>query len=213
MLVTSAVKSYATFEAKPHAMNFLKRETRRKSRMVRGPATETGTPVIFYAPALLDRSLTLDLTILFDSFPQEAFQQVGSAFMAAAGVPIFLTHSPYLLAAGALAKIAGRLGTALLEGTPAFATTEALNISMPGMNPLQRGFAIITDRNLDQVDSTFRPNHEVSAEGQVVHKQTKQPYQGDVPYIVVSYDGTRRDELAVFAPTAASAALLSRFWP
>jgi hypothetical protein len=92
MLVTSAIKSITVLNAKPRALNFLKKKINRKSRMERPSATEEGTPIIFYSPALLEKSLTLDLTMAFDSFDQNVFNQIAEAFTTAAGIPIFLSQ-------------------------------------------------------------------------------------------------------------------------
>lgn len=74
MILTSAIKSIATLDAKPRALNYLKKKVPDHSRMERPGASEQGTPHIFYSPALLERSLTLDITVAFDSFDQEIFE-------------------------------------------------------------------------------------------------------------------------------------------
>jgi len=211
LLVTSAIKSIATFDAKPRAINFLTQKVSSKNRLERPAASEQGTPVVFYSPALLDRSLTLDLTMVFDTFPKEAFEKVGDAFQAAAGIPIFMSYSVYLLAAGVVAKIVGALGEALFDGSPAFRPSVALDIQLPGKPPLEAGFALITDGNVDSIDNDFRSKYHVNATGKVVDERDKE-YQGEIPYIVVSYDGTEYKEFSSFAPTAASAAILERFF-
>ena len=73
MLVTSAVKSIATYDAKPPALNYLVKGVPARSTLKRPKATEEGTPFAFYSPALLDNSLTLDLSIVFDRFKPEIF--------------------------------------------------------------------------------------------------------------------------------------------
>lgn len=211
MLVTSAIKSITTFDAKPRAINFLKGDVSAKSLLMRPSATEQGTPIVFYSPALLEKSLTLDLSIVFDQFPQEVFATIGDTFKAAGGIPIFLSYSVYLLAAGAIAKIVGTAGEALFDGKPVFTASEPLNIYWPGEIPLQPGFALITDGNVDSIDKDFRSKYQVNAAGQVVDKSGNQ-YNGEIPYIVMSLDGTAHEELTSFAPTAASAAILSRFF-
>lgn len=211
MLVTSAIKSITTFDAKPRAINFLKGDISAKSRLMRPSATEQGAPIVFYSPALLEKSLTLDLSIVFDQFPQEVFTTIGDTFTAAAGIPIFLSYSVYLLAAGAIAKIVGTAGEALFDGKPVFTASEPLNIYWPGEIPLRPGFALITEGNVDSIYKDFRSKYQSNAAGQVVDKSGN-PYDGDIPYIVISLDGTPQEELASFTPTAASAAILSRFF-
>jgi len=211
MLVTSAVKSVAAFGAKPRAHNFLQNKVPAKSRLTRPQAGKDGTPYIFHSPALLERSLTMDLTMVFDTFPQEVFNQVGDIFNSAAGVPIFQVHSVYLLAAGMLAKLVGKAGEAIFDGKPVFNSSDAINIALAGSPAMQPGFALITTQNVDAIDPNFRKDYQVNEAGQVVDKN-KNSYQGDMPYLVVSLDGAVQEELTSFAPTAASAAVLSRFF-
>jgi hypothetical protein len=211
LLVTSAVKSITTFDAKPRAINFLSDSVSPKSRLSRPAATKQGTPIIFYSPALVEKSLTLDLSLVFDRFPKEVFNTVGDTFQQAGGIPIFLSYSVYLLAAGAIAKIVGAAGEALFDGKPVFSASEPLNIYWPGEQPLQSGFILVTDGNVDNTDASFRKTYQVNSAGQVVDESGK-PYVGDIPYIVISLDGTSQDELSSFTPTAASSAMLSRFF-
>ena len=211
MLVTSAIKSITSYDAKPKAVNFLMDKIKSKTKLERPSASSQGTPIVFYSPALLERSLTLDLTVIFDTFPQETFDQIGNFFTSAAGLPIFLAQSAYLVGAGMLLKLLGGAGEAIFDGNPNFASSDAIDIFLPGKPPMPPGFALITIVDIDQVDPTFRKKYQVNSNGQVVDSAGN-VYQGDVPYIVISLDGTKSDELSSFTPTAASAAILSRFF-
>jgi len=211
MLVTSAVKSIASFEAKPRAHNFLQDKVAQRTHLHRPSAGRQGTPFVFHSPALLERSLTMDLTIVFDSFPKEIFAQVGDIFSSAAGIPIFQVHSVFLLAAGMLTKLLGSAGEAIFDGKPVFNSSSPIDIALPGTTPIPPGFALITAENVNQLDKDFLKNNHVNEQGQVVDKNENED-EGDVPYIVISVDGAPMEELANFAPTAASAAVLSRFF-
>lgn len=211
MLITSAIKSITSFEAKPRALNFLTSAVDMYARIPRPKATSQGTPILFYAPALLERSLTLDLDIVFDNFPQDLFTQVGDTFLAAAGIPLFLAHTTFLIGAGLITKLIGKIGETLFDGKPTFTASDGLDISWPGKPPLAPGYVLVTSDNIDNLDPTFREQHHVDTNGTIVDAQNKQ-YQGDIPYIVISLDGTQQAELANFAPTAASAAVLNRFF-
>lgn len=213
MLLTSAIKSMATLDAKPRALNYLKKKVSAHRRMERPGASEQGTPHIFYSPALLERSLTLDITVAFDSFDQEIFENIGNTFTSAAGIPLFVTQSFYLIAAGAITKLIGKIGEAIFDSTPEFESSDALDIFLPGSPALPAGFILVTGDNIDSVDSTFRTKYKVSKAGTVVEVGNEaKVYNGDVPYVVISVDGTQSDELKSFTPTAASAALMSRFF-
>jgi hypothetical protein len=213
MILTSAIKSIATLDAKPRALNYLKKKVSAHRRMERPGASEQGTPHIFYSPALLERSLTLDITVAFDSFDQEIFETIGDTFTSAAGIPLFVTQSFYLIAAGAITKLIGKIGEAIFDSTPEFESSDALDIFLPGSKPLPAGFILVTGDNIDSVDPTFRTKYKVSTAGTVVEVANEaNVYNGDVPYVVISVDGTQTDELKSFTPTAASAALMSRFF-
>jgi hypothetical protein len=211
MLITSAVKSPVVVNAKPRALNFLKNKVASKSRLERPAATEQGTPYVFHSPALLEKSLTMDLTIVFDTFDQEIFNQVGDAFNATAGIPLFLAQSFYLIAAGMITKLIGKAGEAIFDGKPVFDASDALDIYLPGKPPLPAGFLLITSDNVDVVDKDFRKKYQVNAAGKVVDSAGNE-FNGDIPYIVASADGTEQEELKEFTPTAVSAAMLNRFF-
>lgn len=210
MLITSAVKSIATFEAKPRAINFLTKNIETGSRITHPPASEQGTPYLFYSPALLERSLTLDLSIVFDEFPKEIFSTIGNAFKSAAGLPIFLSHSIYLIAVGEILRIAGEFGESMFDGKPVMETSVSIDVDLPGTIPAVAGFMLVVPPNINQLEPDFLTTHQIR-NGTLID-QSGNPYNGEIPYIILSVDGTKRDDLAGFAPTAASSAILSQFF-
>jgi hypothetical protein len=211
MLVTSAVKSITSFEAKPRALNFLVDKVSPKTTLARPPVSSQGTPYVFYSPALIENSLTLDLSMIFDTFPQQFFTTMSTAFLAVAGIPLFLPSSTYILGLSAIAKLVGSAGEALFDGRPAFSTSEGLDFLLPGAPSVPSGFGLITDQNVDRLDPSFRENYHIDKTGQVVDI-TGKAYDGDVPFVVISLDGTENKNLTSFTQVAASAAILSRFY-
>jgi hypothetical protein len=210
MLVMSAVKSIATFDAKAPTLNFLVKAVEAQSRLKRPKASEEGTPFAFYSPALLDNALTLDLSIVFDQFSPEIFETLATVFTGAGGIPVFMPYGVYLLAAGMVARLVGQAGELLFDGQPSFSASEPLDINWPGSPPLSPGFLVVTQGDVDAMDPDFRTAHHVNEQGQVVD-QSGALYKGDIPYIVISVDGTPHNELASWAPTAVSSTVLSRF--
>ena len=61
------------------------------------------------------------------------------------------------------------------------------------------------------IDKDFRKNYHVDSTGSVMDSGGN-VYSGDIPFVVISLDGTPYPELADFSPTAASAALIARFY-
>ncbi len=210
MLVASATKSIAAFDAKPLALNFLTRKTAKKSRISRPGANQQGTPVIFYSPAMTDLSMTVDLSMVFNEFPKEFFDTVSIALKSAAGVPVFLTQSLYLLAASEVTRIAGAVGKMLFDGKPAFEASEAINLALPGAVAAIAGFMLVTPGNVDALDSSLRRDYQIE-DGKLVNRDG-QPYRGDVPYVILAVDGTARPDLANFAASAVTAAALTQFY-
>jgi hypothetical protein len=122
MLVTSAIKSIATFNAASRALNFLEKGVHPNANIRSVAATEQGTPVIYYSPALLERASVMTLGLGFNNFPQETFDMVSSAFEEAAGIPIFFSASAYLLAAGTVTKVLAHLADNLIDTSPEFSS-------------------------------------------------------------------------------------------
>jgi hypothetical protein len=210
ILVASAVKAISTFDAQPRAINFLERDVGPYSRLYRPKATNQGTPLVFYTPALVDNSLTLTMDVVFDKWDLNICNQIGNAFTAAAGVPIFLPYSIYMLAASAIVKLAGNAGEALFDGKPSFSATEGLDFQLPGGQQLLSGFMLVTQSDVDAIDPAFRNKYHVNNAGQVVDAAGKQ-YKGSIPYIVICLDGAKNEQYSSWTPTAASAAVLGRF--
>ncbi|MGB9176528.1 MAG: hypothetical protein WCB46_07320, partial [Methanoregula sp.] len=117
----------------------------------------------------------------------------------------------YILGLSGIAKLAGAAGEALFDGKPAFSTSEGLDINLPGSEPVPSGFALVTDHNVDMIDPAFREKYHVDPKGQVVDKSGNS-YRGEIPFIVISLDGSENKNLESFTPTAATAAVLSRFY-
>jgi hypothetical protein len=207
MLVTSAMKSLATFNAAPRAVNFMQKNVKERNHLSNPSATAQGTPLIHYTPALTERNTVLTLEIGFDEFPNEIFDTVGGAFIQAAGIPLFVSASAYLLAAGAITKLLGDIGSRVFDRAPVFTATEALTFLRAGDTPPQADFRLITQ---DDADLSLLKEFKVGADGLI--DNTGKQYDGDMPYIVISLDGRKYDEYKDFAPTAASAAILEKFY-
>jgi hypothetical protein len=210
MLLASATKSIAAFDAKPLALNYLTRKTAKRSRINRPGANQQGTPVIFHSPAMTDLSITVGLSMVFDEFPKQFFDSVGSAFKSAAGIPVFLTTSMYLLAASEVTRIAAAVGEMLFDGKPAFEASEAIDLALPGAAAAIAGFMLITPGNVDTLDAGLRRDYQIE-NGRLVNREGE-PYQGDAPYVILAVDGSPRPDLADFAPTAVTAAALTQFY-
>jgi hypothetical protein len=209
MLLSSSLKSLDVFDAAAEAVNFLIPQVKSRSGFSAPPADKNGTALVYYSPAVTTIKSVLTFNLVFQNFDSTVLDKVGAIFSGAAGIPIFMTAAPFLIGANAVLKLAGDVGTQLFNGKPDFTNTYTINFSDPG-DPVQNaGFVVLfkedEDPSTDPQKLTFD-----SRKGLV--DGSNQPYQGPAPYFVISIDGTQQDSLKNFAPTAASAALMAKFF-
>ena len=206
MLVTSAVRdTFATFNMAPRAINYTKRHITVQSH-IKGPAaTEDGTPLVYYSPAVTAMSTNATFEMSFDDFPAELVGKIGNAITSAGGIPVFGPYSGVLIGVGAAIKLVSSLASDLVDSRPEFTETERLEFEVPGSVVPTAGFKVVCSD-----PSEFR-EYEFMMDAGLVHKVSGKVYSGNQPYVVFLLDGTEQPTLAGFTPTAASAALLSRF--
>jgi len=210
MLVASAMKSVAAYEGAPRAINFMEKKSQNNRNYRAIAATEKGTPLICYTDALAQSSSVITVEVMFDNFPQEAFAAVSQAFGSAAGIPVFAPASGYLAIAGLVTKLIGNVGKALSNGTPALKQTEEITFVTPGSTTAEAGFCLLI---ADNVEQQVLKEYEVNTEGMLVRVDDKKTiYDGPEPYVVISLDGRANDDFKGFMPTAATAAILDKFY-
>lgn len=209
MLVTSSFRSLATIKAQAKALNFIKPDIVRNFTMRNIEASRDGTPVVFYSPALTQPNNMLDIDIIFDKFDPTVLDMLGGAFTAAGGIPIFATYSAYLLAAGAITKIAGSLGERLIDGSPSFSTSYELSFARGGSPVPHEGFHILTGKDFDPKAEGLLPDVET---GRIIDPANHKEYSGDHPYLVISLDGRKHDDYNSFQPMNLTADLLAQFY-
>jgi hypothetical protein len=209
MLVTSAIRSLATFNAAPRAVNFLKDKVQKHTNMETPHATEEGTPLVFYSPALAEKNTILTIEFIFDEFPRKAVESIAKAFSTAAAIPLFAAQSTYLVAAGMLTNLVGVLGERLLDGRPPFTVTEPLHFLRGGDEVPQQGFHLMAKDDFDLEVEGCQFDDE---KGELVYKSNGKAYDGRHPYVVFSLDGAENEDYEKFTATAASATLLESFY-
>jgi hypothetical protein len=208
LLVTSAMRSIATFNAAPRAINFLTRDIEKKHGMSNPAATEDGTPLIHYTPALTETNTLLTIEMGFDEFPDKSFEVVGNALSQAAGIPLFLSAGTHLLAASSIIKLAGNVGSRFFDKTPVFKATEFLAFTTPGIIAPMADFRLIVEDNVN-VSKVFK-GYTPTSDGLLDKNGSK--YNGDTPYVIISLDGRKNNSFNEFIPTAASAVVLDKFY-
>lgn len=219
ILVTSAVRNAATFNAAPRAVNFLKTGAKPFQRFQGPSAVEDGTRLVYYSPALTEGSLQLRLEAAFDDYDPAMLEAMSGAMKTAAGLPLFAATSvaigPYaapaavLLLAGSVAtKIAGDVARGVFDREAEFTADIPLDVARPGEEPLSAGFKLVTEV---EVSEAWRKEHPVGLDG-IVRDHDGSEYTGDTPFMVISVDGHQNADYEGFSATAASAALLKQYY-
>jgi hypothetical protein len=204
LLLTSATKSPLVVDAATTAVNSVHSQVGPRST-VEFDANQTGTPLVYYATAVAWESLTVTLQITAKDGLEKYFTSLGDLFDKAAGLPIFTAASAYLLGAKGLLRVADDL-LFRNESQPIFSETFELRVAEAGFAPAQAGFYLLSPDSAGLRGFEYEPGTGLIDAG-------GQEYQGDSPYMVLSCDGARRDDLAGFQARALDAALLAQFSP
>jgi hypothetical protein len=208
-MVSTAVKSWQTFDRQPRALNMIKKSVRKKDHLS-VLAVEDGTPIVFYSKAVLDRQLTLAAEMAFDDVDENFFKSIGSVFSAAAGLPIFAAAAPYLLAAQTLVNLGGTIGNRIFDNRAEFQAGTEIYFEQAGKPSSKAGYALLT-RSL--MDAKTLTDYTVSPDGKLVRKDdANAAYEGDTAYMILALDGREDSDLDEFKATAASAALMQQFY-
>jgi hypothetical protein len=206
-LLTSAVKSWSYQNAKPRALNAIKKSVERHKE-IEFSATESGTRIAFYSPSLVDEQLEVTVEMAFDDIDEDFYSSIGDILSSAGSLPVFASASTYFLAAGALFKIGGRIANGLRDNEAEFSTTGTLNFDNAG-EKVKAGYRLMTR---SAIDSKTLGGLAIK-NGKLVEKASPDaPYAGDIPHIIIAIDGARKQSLKDFAAQAASANLLQRFY-
>jgi hypothetical protein len=214
VVVVSGVKSTQTFQSTSRAIN-LKSENVDEKSFLGFAAFEDGTPIVYYTPAMNADSMLVSFEIMFDNFDTKLFETISGLLNSAAGVPVFLPAAPYLLGGSQLVNIGSKLGDALFSGHPNLAATIPIQFRSPLIPPTEpREYVLYNDRDKAQFSDLKVELVDVGGVKQVrlVNKADNKPYSGHAPYIIILLDGQKREDLASFQPTIASAAILKKFY-
>lgn len=209
MLMTTAMKGLEVSSGSARAVNFLTRKVKPHTRLRQVDATTVGTPLVYYSPALTQMEAVLTVDIAFDEFPKEAFDAVSTAASSAAGIPAFAAAGPYLVVAGTIVNLLGRLGESGFDSSPDFTATVALALDRPGELQLAADYRLcMEEAGLQEIGADYQINEA----GSLVRCDNGKPYDGDFAYVVLSIDGREHDERKTFVPMAATADMVKTFF-
>ncbi len=205
MVVTSAIKGSPVFSEATTAINFVRQDVAAKTGFSTPHADEFGTPVVYYSPSLSQRNSTLTIKFAFDEFPGDEFERVAEVLSGAAGLPLFSPAAVHLHGVSVIARLIGRVGESLFDRHASFRATEAITFARPGSTIPVANFALMMQD--DEDERRILQSHVISG-GRLIHAETREPYAGDVPYVVISLDGRRNDELNSFMAKSAASLML-----
>jgi hypothetical protein len=206
-LLTSAVKDvFTTFNAAPRAVNMVRRRVTPGTGIAGLDATENGTPLVYYSPAVTTVSTTATVEMAFDDYPDELVSRIGNAISTAGGIPLFGPYGPVMIGVGLAIKLVSTVVNVLSDVKAEFSVSERLEFELPGGDPLDPGYRVLCEPSFDPMHLSLQFKLNVG-----LIDQQGRPYDGPEPYVVMLLDGKKQDAFKDFTPTAATAALLERF--
>jgi hypothetical protein len=190
-------------------VHLLEKNAKRRASLT-ARATQQGSQLVYYSPAVTEIELLFSIDLSVDrDLHDEVGDALAKAVTAAGALPVFAPAAPYLVAAGIAIPIAMKAMHLLARPNAFYAANVELNMERPGIELAQPGALVL-----------YPEGHESSLGGQyklgegnvIRHVKTNKPYDGELPYVVISLDGTEHAELEKWSATAASGAILERFF-
>ncbi|MBA3878400.1 MAG: hypothetical protein C0500_01635 [Sphingobium sp.] len=203
--VVSGVKDWSTFKASARALNFVAPRTGQFANLTGPSALDDGSRIVAYQKAVVARQINVgfELVAAPGSSPS-VLEQLGSAFKASAGVPLFLPYAGALLAAGQILPFVGDLIEQLSRPSP-WSSNVDINFGLPGTRPTRAEFQAVVKNK--QALAGYRYE-----DGKGMVDASGRPYTGSEPYIVIAIYGGSMPELELFTPSVMSAELAQRFY-
>jgi hypothetical protein len=209
ILVTSAHRAFHEVEAAQRAVHLLEPAAER-NKCLDFKATSLGTKLVYYSPAVTDMSVTFTFEMSSDrDFNDKLGESLQKAFAGAAGLPVFATAAPYLVIAQAAVPIAEAAAQMLSRPHTFYEESVEINLSRAGLARTQASAFVLYP---DEDKSPFVGKYELAGDWVLRNPKDNGAYDGPLPYVVISADGTARPELEGWSALAASALLLQRFF-
>jgi hypothetical protein len=236
-LLTTAVKSAATYDAQPLAIQAIHRLERRPQHLP-FRAQSAGSPIVHYSKAVLDRELLVDVRLDFDRFDEDRYNSYAAVLAKAIKLPVFLGAGALggMSAAGAAAAVfLAESGMKVLfnaidrwrdgDNPADLAATFKINFDSPGEVATTAGYYLCWNdgtrfeispqhawENNRVVAGSHGEEFSVNSTGKLIYRQSRERVDNvRDAYVLLHISGTKDDKLADFQPVAASAALLKKF--
>ena len=215
LMLSTAIKSSVTFDSAARAINKIDKKSSEKT-YVEFIASEAGTRVVYYTPAVDALNTNVSFELVADTFEQEIFDTVSKLLQSAAGIPIFLPAATFLLGGSHVVKMAGGLGNTLFAKKAYLKDNFEVKFNNAGdFDSIARNVVIFNDADRDAFAGYEARLIDIvgKTKFRLVKKGTENEiYKGDVPYLIINLDGQVRTDLSTFTPKLASSALLQKFY-
>ncbi len=238
LLITSAVKSQTTYDAKPRAMHYAFSDV--GGQLLTPKASESGSRIVYYSPSMLDSALDVELRFAYDDFDYDNAKKWLDVAAQAASLPVFAVattlggvggaaagKSILYFAQNAVRVVLGALDR-LIDSDNDWSSTGTFSLSFgsSGVQESQSGYVLFygdgdnaqvlapVDGDLDNQQFLSRSQaYKVDTQlGRVVYAdKPDQVVQEDDPYVLTYVNGAQEDELDGWKAAAVSAALTSKF--
>lgn len=138
----------------------------------------------------------------------------------AGSLPVFAasggTAGVILMAASQIVKVGSELAEALIDGTPCLACSHEIRFDTFGLPETAARILVLANYRDRNEFTSYRTGLDGGGtrNGRIVlkHRETGEVYGGDAPYVIVSLDGRKRQELDGYSAQALSSAMLERFY-
>jgi hypothetical protein len=212
LICTSAVKASQTFDATARAINLIEQRAA-ENTYLEFSALQACTPYVYYTRAVDADSLLVTVSLDSNSFNEEIFKSLGDLFGKAAGLPVFKPAAPFLLAGSQLLKVGADGGNSLFESSPFIEETVTIRFATAGLPTNIARSVLLCSQEYKSELQQYKIGY-VDDGGVYKMRLMKDgvPYQGNAPYLILNIDGAEKPALDGFAPSLASAGILSKFF-
>lgn len=238
LLLSSAVKSRAIFDAAPRAMHYVFDDVPTDRALSPSP-TQPGSRIIYYSPAVLDTALDLEVRFAYDDFDLDQAKKWLEAASAVADLPVFAVSASLGGVGGAaagksamfFAKQAVEFVLNALDGwvddENDFVASWTLSLSWEstGLKPAEPGYVLLYGDGspaevLEPVDGDLNNQQWLPkskaykvdpTHGRVVYANNPNEVVLDEPYVLAYVNGAEEPDLAGWKAAAVSAALTEKY--
>ncbi|MBB3042969.1 hypothetical protein KM427_04870 [Nocardioides sp. LMS-CY] len=238
LLLSSAVKSRAVYDAAPRAMHYVFDEVP-SDRLLKPSPAQAGSRIVYYSPAVLDTALDLEVRFSFDDFDLDQATKWLEVASAVAELPVFAVSTTLGGAGGAaagksvlyFAKQAVQFALNAIDGwvdndndwAPTW--TLSLDRGSSGLAEAEPGYVLLYgdgeaaevlapvdgDLNDQQLLPRSKAYRVDPTNGTVVYADQPNQVVLDEPYVLAYVNGAEEPDLAGWKAAAVSAALTEKF--